>query len=177
MAGVKINAFDEVNVSSLSEIQTACAELGPLSAGVNLPAIAQQQFGDGQPWDVVANDGGIEGGHCIVLCGYDAEYLYFVTWGQVQKATYAWWAKYGEEIWCVVSADWVSAQGSDPDGVNLASLGAEFAELTGEANPFNGVHAPTPESLLAKLAAEIRRIAARSEPVAELLHWLKEHGL
>ena len=177
MAGVKINAFAEVNVSNLAEIQTACAELGPLSAGVNLPAIAQQQFSDGQPWDVVADDGGIEGGHCVVLCGYDQEYLYFVTWGQVQKATYAWWARYGEEIWAVVSADWVSAQGSDPDGVNLASLGAEFAELTGEANPFNGTHAPSAESLLAKLAAEIRRAVADSWPVSELLGWLERHGL
>ena len=177
MAGVKIDAFAEVDVSNVSEIQSACAELGPLSAGVNLPVIAQQQFADGQPWDVVADDGGIEGGHCIVLCGYDQEYLYFCTWGQVQKATYEWFAKYGEEIWAVVSADWVSAQGSDPDGVNLATLGAEFAELTGEPSPFNGTPAPSAESLLARLAAEIRAAVAKYRPVADLLDWLERHGL
>lgn len=177
MSGVKIDAFAEVEPGDINAIQVAAAQFGCLSAGVNLPANAQQQFTDGQPWDAVPDDGGIEGGHCIILCGYDQDFLYFATWGQVQKATYAWWAKYGEEIWAVVSADWVSAQGTDPEGVNLTSLGVEFATLTGEPNPFNGTHAPSPEGLLAKLAAEIRAAVAEYRPVADLLHWLEEHGL
>lgn len=177
LAGVKIDAFAEVEPGDLSAIQLVVAELGCLSAGVNLPAIAQQQFSDGQPWDVVPDDGGIEGGHCIILAGYDADYLYFVTWGQVQKATYAWWAKYGEEIWAVVSADWVSAKGSDPEGVDLASLGAEFTSLTGDPDPFNGGTVHPAETLLAKLTAEIRAAVADFRPAADLLHFLEEHGL
>ena len=177
MSGVKIDAFAEVEPGDMNAIQMAVAQFGCLSAGVNLPAIAQQQFGDGQPWDVVPDDGGIEGGHCIILAGYDQEFLYFVTWGQVQKATYAWWAKYGEEIWAVVSRGWVSAQGADPEGVDLASLGTQFAILTGEPNPFNGMHAPSAESVLAELVQAIRQAAAESWPVAELLHFLQEHGL
>jgi hypothetical protein len=162
MGGVKIDAFAEIAAGDMNAIQNACAELGPLSAGVDLPAIAQQQFADGQPWDVVPGDGGIEGGHCIVLCGFDQDYLYFVTWGQVQKATYAWWAKYGSEIWTVVSRDWISAAGKDPDGVDLASLGAEFASLTGEPSPFKGSPAPAPHvPFLTQLADEVEAIATR----------------
>lgn len=142
IAGVKLAAFAEIQPGNMTGIQTACAELGGLSAGVNLPANAQQQFEAGLPWSVAADDGGIEGGHCIVLAGYDPDYLYFVTWGKVQRATYGWWEKYGEEIWACVSADWISARGSDPEGVNLVSLGAEFAALTGEPSPFSGTHAP-----------------------------------
>lgn len=144
MAGVKLAAFAEVDPANLTEIRAACAELGPLSAGVNLPANALSQFQAGQVWDAVDDDGGIEGGHDIVWAGYDPQFIYFITWGKVQKATYAWWQKYGEEIWCVISADWVSAKGNDPEGVNLASLGAEFATLTGEPSPFTQP-APAPE--------------------------------
>lgn len=172
IAGVKIDAFAEVAASDLAAIKVASAELGPLSAGVNLPAIAQQQFADGQPWDVVPDDGGIEGGHCIVLCGYDQDFLYFCTWGRVQKATYAWWQKYGEEIWAVVSREWVSAQGSDPEGVNLASLGAEFAQLTGEPDPFNGSPVPVPQhphEFITELLDDARAIIAKGEA------WLQQH--
>jgi hypothetical protein len=185
LAGIKLAAFAEIDVTNLNEIKSALAELGGLSAGVNLPAIAQQQFGAGQPWDVVPDDGGIEGGHCIILAGYDTDFLYFITWGQVQKATYTWWAKYGEEIWAVVSKDWVSPKGADPEGLNLASLGEEFAALTGEPSPFGApapspepVPAHSPESLLAELAGHIRNVAASAEKdVTELLAFLATHGL
>jgi hypothetical protein len=184
VGGVAIAAFAEVDPANLTEIKAACGELGPLSAGVNLPAVAQKQFGDGQPWDVVADDGGIEGGHCIVLAGYDPEFLYFITWGKVQKATYAWWAKYGEEIWAVVSQDWVSAKGDDPEGVNLSSLGTEFAELTGEPNPFNGSPEPAPApapdhaGLLAEFASLVRTIAASADrDISEAVGWLHSHGI
>jgi hypothetical protein len=185
MAGVKLAAFAEVDPASLTEIRAACAELGPLSAGVNLPANALQQFQAGEPWLAVPDDGGIEGGHCIVLAGYDAEYLYFVTWGKVQKATYAWWAKYGEELWAAVAADWVSAKGDDPEGINLASLGAEFEQLTGEPDPFNGtppapVPAPAPDhaGLLTELASLVRVIAASADrDISEAVAWLRSHSI
>ena len=181
MAGVTVDAVAEVSVSDLGEMKTACAELGPLSAGVNLPAIAQQQFTDGQPWDVVADDGGIEGGHCIVLCGYDQDFLYFVTWGKVQKATYAWWAKYGEEIWAVVSRDWVSAKGQDPEGVDLAGLGADWAAVTGNLNPFTDAPIPAPgaaptpvhnhANMLIELADDVEAV------LAKVRGYLSRHGL
>lgn len=170
MGGVQIDAFAEVAAGDMNAIQAACAELGPLSAGVNLPAIAQQQFVDGQPWGVVPDDGGIEGGHCIVLCGYDEDYLYFVTWGQVQKATYEWWARYGEEIWAVISRDWVSAAGKDPEGVDLASLGAEFAQLTGGPDPFGAAAGrPHPHSMLTELADDLGVVIAKVRAWAESL--------
>lgn len=181
MAGVKLAAFAEVDPSNLTEIRAACAELGPLSAGVNLPGNALAQFQAGQPWTAVDDDGGIEGGHCIVLAGYDDSWLYFVTWGQIQKASYSWWAKYGEEIWSVVSADWVSAKGTDPEGVNLASLGAEFAALTGEPSPFaqpdpqpQPAPAPPadhPHEFIHELADEMRALIERAE------QWLEAHTI
>ncbi len=182
IAGVKIAAFAEIRPGNLDAIKTACAELGGLSAGVNLPNNALPQFQAGEVWDVVEDDAGLDGGHCIVLAGYDADYLYFCTWGKIQRATYAWWQKYADEIWAVVSTDWCSAKGADPEGVNLASLGDEFAELTGEPSPFNGspvpAPAPDPAGLLAEAAALVRQIAASADrDIAEAVAWFHSHGL
>jgi hypothetical protein len=38
------------------------------------------QFDRGEPWDVVPDDGGIDGSHYVDLAGYDPSYLYVVTW-------------------------------------------------------------------------------------------------
>src|SRR2546430_10990929 len=60
---------------------------------------SMDQFNAGQPWDVVADDGGIDGGHAVALVGYDPDAWYVLTWGRVQKVTRAWFAKYVEEAW------------------------------------------------------------------------------
>lgn len=199
IAGRKIAAFAQVDYKTDVEWQTALALFGPLSVGVNLPAVAQTQFSDGQPWDVVADDGGIEGGHCVALVGYDADFLYVVTWGAVQKVTRAWWAAYVEELWAPVSGEWVNAgTGADPEGVDLAGLGGEFADLTGLANPFPApaprptpepptptptptpapIPSPDPNGLLAELAALIHAVKADAERGwDEIFTFLEQHGL
>lgn len=144
MAGVTIAAYGQVSVNSIAKVQLAVAEFGAVSIGMNFPNVAMEQFNNGDPWDVVANDGGIEGGHCVIVVGYDATYLYVVTWGAIQKMTYAFWNKYVQEAWPVISKAWVSAATSlTPDGVNLAVLGAEYTAVTGQPSPFPAP-APTP---------------------------------
>lgn len=49
-------------------------------------------------WDAVANDGGIEGGHCMNVPQYDPQGVTFITWGMLQRATYSWWLKYVDEV-------------------------------------------------------------------------------
>jgi hypothetical protein len=143
MAGHKIAGYGDIAVNATAKIKTAIAEFGYVSTGVNLPNSAMDQFNAGPPageeypvWDVVADDGGIDGGHCVVMCGYNAKGFLIWTWDAVVLVTYAWWAKYGGEAWAVLSHDWVNAAtGKDPEGVDTAALGAEFQAVTG-TNPF-----------------------------------------
>lgn len=176
LAGVTIAAFAEVNPNDMSEVMTALLDLGGLSVGVNLPGAAQDQFADGQPWDLVPDDGGIEGGHCVVLAGYDPDYLYFITWGQVQKATYPWWERYVEEAWAVVSDAWVAPGGKDPEGVNLATLGREFTQITGHRDPLDPPRTAdgavvNPLHELGELADDLRDLLSKGYA------WLDRHGL
>jgi hypothetical protein len=136
LAGHRIAAFAEIPPANLDGVKTACAELGAVSLGVNLPHSAVDQFDAGEPWTVLPGDGGIAGGHCVILAGYDTSGVHLITWGRTQLASWQWFETYCEEAWAAVSRDWVGADGTDPDGVDLVSLGEEFAEVTGEPSPF-----------------------------------------
>lgn len=145
LAGHKIVAFAEIKTTDMNTVKNAISEFGVVDIGFSVPNSAMTQFDNGQPWDVVANDGGIDGGHCVIVCGYDAQYLYVYTWNAVQKMTYAFWDKYVEEAWAPISQDWVNAStGLDPNKVNMADLGAQYTTLTGQPNPFPAPKPPVP---------------------------------
>ena len=140
--GHKLTAFAQLDPKNMTDVKLAVSEFGAVAVGMAFPNVAMSQFNAGQPWDVVANDGGIEGGHRVTLVGYDANYLYVFTWNAVQRMTQAFWDKYVEEAWAHVGPDWISAaSGVDPEGVDKYAFGAQYAALTGQPNPFP---APTP---------------------------------
>lgn len=145
MSGVRIAAYGSVDPAAIGKVKTAVAQFGAVSIGFNFPSSAMSQFNAGMPWDVVANDGGIDGGHCVLVTGYDSTYLYVFTWGAVQKMTYSFWAKYVDEAWPLVSQSWVNtASGLDPEGVDIAALGAQYTAVTGQPSPFPAVVPPPP---------------------------------
>jgi hypothetical protein len=152
MVGHTIANYGSIDASQVAKIKTAIAEFGAVDFGVNLPNSAQAQFQAGLDagtmpvWDYDPSaDNTIEGGHCILGVGYTAAGFLIFTWSAVVLVTWAWWSRYGSEAWAVVSHDWVNAAtGKDPEGVDLAVLGQEFA-ANGWPNPFPGpAPAPTP---------------------------------
>jgi hypothetical protein len=138
VAGHKILAFAEVNIHNPVEVDAAIGVFGALCLGVRFPANAMDQFNAGQPWTVAAADGGIEGGHAVPVGYYNttARDTHVVTWARVQDVADAWWARYVEEAWVVVSPEWLDATGHSPEGLDLHGLGADFSTLTGKPNPF-----------------------------------------
>lgn len=143
VAGHRILAYAKVDHTNPVEVDAAINLFGALMVGVNFAASAMEQFDADQPWTVVANDGGNEGGHAIHLGAYSTteKDTRCVTWAKVQTIGDDWWAKYVEEAWIVISPEWLSASGVSPEGIDLEGLGADFAVLTGKPNPFP---APTP---------------------------------
>lgn len=143
--GHKAAAFAQLDVTNMDDVKLAIAEFGSVSIGFNFPSSAMSQFDAGTAWDVVKHDGGIEGGHAVLVVGYDAKYLYLYTWGTLFKMTYAFWTKYVEEAWTTISVDWFNAaSGMDPEGVNKYELGNQYAALTGDTNPFPAPIDPPP---------------------------------
>lgn len=138
IGGKKIIAFAEVDISNFTEVKQAVSLFGSVYLGINFPAFAMDQFNQGLGWDVSDTNTQIEGGHCIPALGYnnDENIWYVVTWGKVIPMTDAFFDKYVEEAWLVVSDEFVNAQGVDPNGADLYELGQAFADITGERNPF-----------------------------------------
>lgn len=138
IAGHKILAYAQVDHTNRQELDSALNLFGGLCLGINFPRSAMDQFNNGQIWDVVVNDGGIEGGHAVHHGYYQTATVdeRVVTWGAVQDMTDRWWAKYVEEAWVVITEEWLSATGLSPEGLDLHGLGEDFAQLTGEVNPF-----------------------------------------
>ena len=124
VAGHKILAFASTGVHNIDEVRQAINLFGGVYIGVSLPISAQSQ----DVWDAESgNDGkpGGWGGHCVFVPAYDAHGFTCITWGAPKKMTLAFWKKYAEESYALLSPDWVAA--ASPSGFALAELQADLA--------------------------------------------------
>lgn len=97
---------------------------GSVYVGVNLPQSAEDEFAAGEPWTYQPSSP-IAGGHCIALqerAVGGVGVLRYVTWGALQRTTRQFQTYYAEEAWAVVTEDWVTANGTTVEGLDLAQL-------------------------------------------------------
>lgn len=187
MAGHRIVAFAKVDHTNDTELKAALNLFGVLCVGFAFPASAMTQFDNHQPWSVVTGSP-IEGGHAVHVA-YDSTTIpqwRCVTWAAVQAMTGAFWQAYVDEVWVPISQEWVNAAGASPTGLDLSGLGEQFAELTGEPNPFPSP-APPPgpplDTVDQTLAAALRpwvnehHIGATGRVAKALRAWLAAKGL
>lgn len=91
----KIVAFASLNPGDLRELWTATWLFQSVTLGVLMPDSAQQQFADGEPWDVVRG-ARIEGGHAVPCVGRKGGMNLGVTWGALHPFTDRWYEKYSQ---------------------------------------------------------------------------------
>ncbi len=125
--GHKIAAFAPVEANNILAVHRAIAFYGTAYIGVQLPESAQAQFRAGEPWTVM-DDSPILGGHCIVPVSYDPQFIYCVTWGRLVSVSWAWWATYVDEVWCVIP-EAIEKVGHGPTDLNLAELAEDLDRL------------------------------------------------
>lgn len=139
----KISAFAEFDYRNTDLLKQLIADMGVVYLALEVPASAMTQYDQGQPWTVVPRSR-IEGGHCVPGVGYDANYLYVITWGSVQPVAWPFVSKYFDESWAPVSPDWMTSSGKTPSGFDSTAANAAYQQLTGDtAAPFPAV-TPTP---------------------------------
>ncbi len=115
--------------TDLDHIRWAIELFGSCRFGINFPASAAAQFASGQPWDVVPDDGGIQGRHDIRAFNYRDGIFDVITWGKAVPMTAAFAARYLEEAHAELFYDWIEANGRSPGGFDLGVLASDLNSL------------------------------------------------
>jgi hypothetical protein len=131
IGGHRVGAFARVSRGDHGLVITGAWLFGGLYIGLQLPLRA----GDQDVWDWEGRlDGpdapGSWGGHAVDVVAYDEVGLTVVTWGALKRMTWAFWDRYCDEAWCVLSTDYLAA-GRSPAGFDLEALRRDLALVTG----------------------------------------------
>lgn len=123
-----IVAYAAVNHADIDRVKFAVENFGGVYVALALPLTAESQ----SVWDYVPDSPDSQpyswGGHAVPIVGYDADFLYVVTWGFVIKMTYAFWQHYGVASYAVISPDFqAKAQAA---GVDVEALLTEALALS-----------------------------------------------
>ncbi len=120
--GRKLAAYAPVAPRHTVTVRQTVELFGLAYTGVLIPSAAEEQFNSKQPWVLTGTpaDHDILGGHAVPIVGYDAFGPVFVTWGQLQQASWEWWATYAEECWALIGHEMVAA--GKLHGIDLATL-------------------------------------------------------
>lgn len=127
----KIAAWAPVNHKQIIDLHQAVDAYGACYIGVNLPDSAETQFENNEPWSYVGDPP--TGGHCVTIVGYEASYVYVVSWGALVPVTYPWLSAYLEEAYAIVPQEFVEA-GKGPT-LNLAALQADLDSMNATPTP------------------------------------------
>lgn len=122
----KIGAFVALEPGNRTALLDALYLFGAVGIGIQFPSSAMDQFNAGKLWSVV-HGAHLDGGHYIPLVARRT-HLECVTWGQIQGMTDAFYAKYCDEAWAIVSPDMLVA-GKTLEGFDLAQLTADLTAL------------------------------------------------
>ena len=127
----KIAAFVEVDPRNTDDVKRTINECGVAYIGFNVPAYIVPPPPAQPPavWDVHSANANIVGGHAVVLAGYNADGARLISWGQYYTMTWAFFAKYVDEVYAIADKMWVDAKGTTPAGMTLAQLETQMKAL------------------------------------------------
>jgi len=126
----KVDAYCEIGLRDLSQLNLAVWLFGAAGIGIQFPNTAMDQFNAGKVWDVVPG-ATIEGGHYVPIIGKhtDGHYV-LVTWGKEILATTRFIRKYMDEGVAYISRDVLLAKTAKTDeGFDIAALDSFLKQL------------------------------------------------
>lgn len=129
LAGHKIDGWAQIDHTNLQEVKTAIYLFGCVNPGLQVPQSAMDQFGNGEPWTVVSDDGGILGGHSVPAFSYSPNGGTVSTWGAKEGFSWNFWMTYVDECYAPLSLDFLYANGVAPNHLNLDALRADLKAL------------------------------------------------
>jgi hypothetical protein len=127
IGGHRIGAYAALNPLHPRMIRAATYLFGGTYTAFDLPNSIWDQTDAGKPWDVVANDGGPAGGHCVTIQAVAANGNPVCrTWGKPQVMTWPFVFKYCTEAYAAIATDYLNG-GRTIAGLDVAKLTADLA--------------------------------------------------
>lgn len=117
----KILAYFEVDSRNIEDVKTVINQCGVAYIGFNVPEGIDEN--PGALWDNVDPNSNIEGGHAVILTGYDDVGPDVVSWGARYKMTWAFFQQWTDEAYAIVDPTWVK-DGKTPLGLTPEQLTA-----------------------------------------------------
>lgn len=134
IAGRQITAFVKLRTGDSDQISQATALFGGSYIGLALPNTAKTQ----DVWDIDPTFGGTIAGvpgswglHAVPVVGYGNLGLTIVTWGDLKRMTWAFWKKYCDEAYAILSPDWFNEDRQAPDGYDVDTLMQDLQIIAG----------------------------------------------
>ena len=128
--GAILDGYADADWNNLDHIKLSIALFGGVYIGVQLPESAMEQFQNGEPF-TLSGDRHVVGGHALWIPGYDADWLYPVTWGRKQRMSWDCLAAWCDEAHTLRSPLFLDAHGVSASQVDLAAWDADLAALSG----------------------------------------------
>lgn len=124
----KIGAFASIEPGNWNDILEAAYAFSAVGIGFNFPDYAMDQFNSGKIWTVKPG-GTIEGGHYVPIVGHPSKNLLrVVTWGKTQLMSKAFFLKYCDEAWAILSPEFL-LNNKSPEGFDLNILNSILASI------------------------------------------------
>lgn len=122
----KILAFASVGVKNHTHLQQAIQLFGGVYLGFQVQQNCIQEFDARQPW----TPGPLtQDGHAVFAVAYDSTGVTVLTWGNTQKATWAWWDECVDEAYVILPPE-AKQPGFSP-GFDFAQLEADLKAVAG----------------------------------------------
>ncbi len=123
--GAKLALEAPIKYSSQPDLKNGIYLGGGIGLGIQIQEAQDEQFPG--TWDWVPGSP-IIGGHAIWVSGYDADFVYLVTWGALIKATWNFVANAADEAHAAIFPQAVAA-GKAPSGLLIARWEADLHGL------------------------------------------------
>jgi hypothetical protein len=134
LAGVGIDAWASVRAQNQSMALLVCQCFGGLKTIWNLPDNFTDAINQGVAWTDTSYPANPGNCHDMLLVKTEADGPTVVTWGQLQKMSWAWFMKYNTAAYLVLGTDW-DDKTTAPSGILLQDLRDDFAALSGQTLP------------------------------------------
>jgi hypothetical protein len=124
VSGDKILAYASIDVKNHTNVQQAIQLFNGVYLGFQVQQNCIQEFDARQPW----TPGPLtQDGHAVFAVAYDSTGVTVLTWGNTQKATWAWWDECVDEAYAILPPE--AKQSDFAPGFNFAQLQADLAAV------------------------------------------------